>query len=118
MAKLQQNLLKNIPDNQLDPHVFDVVSGSTAIGPVTIDYSVDLSVPQVTFSVLLNGTNIGGGTLNTQNPSVTVGGSVSGFKASVTLTANFSASNITYALTACVPIIGCANYSGTLYSWA
>lgn len=120
MRELQkQNLLPKIGDNQLDPSAVNLDSGSITLGGVlTIAYTVDLSVPQVTFTVSISGTQIGGGTLNVTNPSVTVSGSYDGVKASLTLTANFSSDTVTYTLSLCVPIFGCTSYTGTLYSWS
>jgi hypothetical protein len=109
--------LAHIKDGQIDPKAFQQFCNSFSIGVLTINYCVDVSVPQVTFTVTLLGVQIGSGTLNAQNPTVTIGGSVSGFKAQVTLSADLSKKQITYDITLCVPIAGCKQFTGVLFSW-
>jgi len=109
--------LKHIPDNKLEKAALMTFCNSFSIGPVKVDYCLDLSVPEVRVEVYLLGVRIGGGTLNPSNPSVTIGGSVAGFKAEVTLTADFSAKQITYKVEVCAPIVGCTDYDGVLFSW-
>jgi len=109
--------LGHIQDGQIDKAALAQFCNSVTIGPVKINYCIDTAVPQITIDVYVSGTRIGGGTINTSNPTITIGGSVAGFKAEVTLTANFSAKNVTYSITVCVPIFGCTAYSGTLFSW-
>ncbi len=112
-----KNLLANVRDGQVDEASFQQFCNSFSVSALTIKYCLDLSIPQITIEVYLAGVRIGGGTINAQNPSITIGGSVAGFKAEVTLKADFSKDNVTYSITLCAPIVGCKNYSGTLFSW-
>jgi hypothetical protein len=114
---MEQNLLAHIEENRIDPTTLDQFCNSVTIGPVKINYCIDLTVPQITFEIYLAGVRIGGGTINTSNPTVTLGGSVDGFKAELTLTADFPGKKVTYKLTVCVPFFGCTTYEGTLFSW-
>jgi hypothetical protein len=106
-----------VKEGQLHPSALQQFCNSVSIGPFRIEYCLDLSVPQITIEVYLSGVQIGGGTINTQNPSITIGGSVSGFKAEVTVTADFNKRQATYNITLCAPIVGCTTYQGVLFSW-
>jgi hypothetical protein len=114
---MAQVTLAHIKEGHIDAAALAFWSNSIEIGPIRIEYSLDLSVPQIAFSVYLSGTRIGGGTINPTNPSVTVGGSVDGFKAEAKITADFAAKKATYDIDVIVPIIGHKHYSGTLFTW-
>lgn len=101
----------------LDEATFSQFCNSFSVGPVTIKYCVDLTVPQITVEVYVLGVRIGGGTINPSNPSITIGGSVAGFTVQATLTADFKARQLTYQIKVCVPVLGCKTYSGVLFSW-
>jgi hypothetical protein len=101
----------------IDEAAFSQFCNSFSVGPVRINYCVDLTVPQVTFEVYVVGVRIGGGTLNAANPTITIGGSVAGFTVEANLTVDFSARQITYSIRVCVPVLGCRTYSGVLFSW-
>jgi hypothetical protein len=109
--------LDHIQDNQLHESVFNLVSNSISIGPLTITYTVDLSIPQVTFTLSLAGVNIGGGTINPQHPCVTVGGGALGFKAEATLCVDPAKKQVTYNVQICAPFVGCKTFEGVLFSW-
>jgi hypothetical protein len=109
--------LDHIQDGQIHESVFNFVISSISFGPLTITYTLDLSIPQVTFTLTLAGINIGGGTINPQNPCVTIGGGAVGFKAEATLCVVPANKQITYNVQVCVPFLGCKTYQGILYSW-
>lgn len=109
--------LKHIQDNQIHESALQTFCNSISIGPVKVDYCLDLSVPQLTFQVFLAGVQIGSGTINPQNPCVTIGGSVAGFKAEVTLCIDPSKQQVTYEIEVCAPIVGCKKWAGVLFSW-
>ena len=118
IAPPTQDALSHIQEGQLSAAAAQQLSGSFSISILTINYTLDLTAQQITFNITLAGINIGGGTLNAQNPSVTLGGSGPlGSKAEVTLTANFKANNVTYNITLQPPLGSATNYSGTLFSW-
>lgn len=117
IKKAASNALAHIKDGQIDPKALQQFCNSFSVGPLTINYCIDPSGPQVTFTITLAGVKIGSGTLNAQTPTVTIGGSVAGFTAQVTLTADFSASQVTYDITLCAPIVGCTQHTGVLFSW-
>jgi len=87
-------------------------SGSITIGPIKIDYSWSLNPPEFDFTAYLLGVQIGSGTINAQNPSITVGGSVDGFKAEAKVTLGMNPLQIVIVLTICAPFVGC--YSKTI----
>ena len=109
--------LAHIKDEQAHESLFNQVCNSFSIGPLKIDYCVDLAIPQVTFSVFLAGIKIGGGTINPQHPCVTVGGGVAGFKAEATLCVDPAKKQVTYEIEICAPFVGCKKYKGVLFSW-
>lgn len=109
--------LSHIKEGQVHESSFQSFCNSFSISVLKIEYCVDLSIPQLTVNVYLAGIKIGGGTINPQNPSITIGGSALGFKAEVTLTADFNAQKVNYKIELCAPIVGCTSYSGTLFSW-
>ena len=112
-----KNTLAHVQDGQVDAKTLQQFCNSFSISALTIKYCLDLSVPEITIEIYLLGVKIGGGTINPTNPSITIGGSVAGFKAEVTLTADFTKNQITYKITLCAPIVGCTDYSGVLFSW-
>ena len=112
-----KNNLAHLKEGQLDPSAMQQFCNSFSVSVLTIKYCLDLAVPQITIEVYLAGIKIGGGTINTSNPSITIGGSALGFKAEVTLAADFSKNQATYKVTLCAPIVGCTDYSGVLFSW-
>ena len=93
------------------------ISGSKSFGPLTINYNIDLSVPQISASATLYGVSIGSVLINPSNPSATIGGSVGIAKAELTLTANFGSSELDYNVD--VEAFGHTIYSGSgkLFSW-
>ncbi|HEX6036408.1 hypothetical protein [Longimicrobium sp.] len=109
--------LAHVPDGHLAPAALQQYCNSFSLGPITIQYCVDPGVPQVTYTVTLLGVSIGSGVLDTNDPSVTLGGSVAGFKAQITLAASFTEDQVTYDITLCTPFGGCTEYSGVLFSW-
>ena len=118
ITSAKTDALEHIQEGQISAAAAQQLSGHFSISILTINYTLDLSVPQITFNITLGGINIGGGTLNTQNPAVTIGGSGPfGSKAEVTLTANFKSNNVTYNITLQPPFGSATTYTGTLFSW-
>ncbi len=109
--------LAHIPEGHLHATVFESYCNSYSQGPIKIEYCVDLSIPQVSVAVYLVSVRIGGGTIDPSHPSITIGGGVAGFKAEVTLTADFGAKHLKYKIDLCAPLVGCKTYNGTLFSW-
>ncbi len=91
------------------------ITGSKTFGPLTINYNVDLSIPQVQITVLLYGVVIGQATINKAHPTVQLGGSIGIAKAEVDLTLN--GNEIDYKID--VEAFGKTIYSGSgvLFSW-
>lgn len=109
--------LDHIQDNQLHDSALSQFCNSLTLGPLKIDYCVDLAVPQVTFQVYLANVKIGGGTLNPDHPCVEIGGGALGFKAEVELCIDVPGRQVTYDITVCAPFKGCKSYKGILFSW-
>ncbi len=114
-TKMAQRLA-HIKDGHFNVAALQFFDNSISVGPIRIDYQLDLTVPQITFSVYLAGVRIGGGTINPTNPSVTVGGSVDGFKAEATITADFAAKKATYHIDLETPFSS-NTFDGTLFTW-
>ncbi|MDI1256336.1 MAG: hypothetical protein PSV16_09555 [Flavobacterium sp.] len=93
------------------------IAGSKSFGPLTVNYNIDLSIPQISVSATLYGVSIGSAVINRQDPSVTLGGNVGFAKAELTLTANFDANELDYSVD--VEAFGHTIYSGSgrLFSW-
>jgi hypothetical protein len=107
--------LPHIQDGQLSADVFAATCYSWSAGPLTVQCCVDLSVPNVTVTVTLAGVTIGRAVLDPQHTSATIGGSVAGFKAEVTLTVDFTAATLTISAEVCAPFVGCKDYSTTIH---
>lgn len=111
------DILAHIPENQLSADVFETFCNSVSIGPVKISFCVDTSTPRITVDIYLSGTRIGGGVLDPQHTTITVGGGIAGVRAEVKLEADFAKKRITYEIKVCLPVIGCRKLTGTLFSW-
>jgi len=109
--------LDHIQDNEIHESALSSFCNSLSIGPLKVEYCVDLTIPQVTFEVYLAGIKIGGGTINPDHPCVKVGGGAVGFKAQVELCLDVAKQQVTYDITVCVPILGCKDHKGVLFSW-
>ena len=114
---MKETVLEHIEEGYLDPIIFQQVSSSFSWGPVKIIFDIDIDKPEIRVKVKLAGTKIGSGTLNPKKTTITIGGSVSGFKAEVKLKADFPKQKLTYKIEVCVPLLGCKNKKGTLVSW-
>ncbi|MDR6966637.1 hypothetical protein J2X31_000635 [Flavobacterium arsenatis] len=93
------------------------ISGSKSFGPLTLNYNIDLSIPQISASATLYGVSIGSVVINPNSPSATIGGNVGIAKAELTLTANFQSNELDYNVD--VEAFGHTIYSGSgkLFSW-
>ena len=93
------------------------ISGSKTWGPLTVNYSLDITVPQVTASASLYGHTIDNIVLNPQNPKDNIGGSIGIAKAEVILTADFTKKEIDYDVD--VEIFGHKLFdnTGVLFTW-
>lgn len=109
--------LRHIEDFQIDEAAFLQYCNHFSVGPLKIDYCVDLTVPRVTFSVFLAGVRIGGGTIDRSEPCVKVGGGAGGFKAEVELCLDLDRKRVVYQIELCAPIVGCRDHKGVLFSW-
>ena len=117
VVSASKNTLSNIQEGQIHESAFQQFCNSFSVSVLTIKYCVDLSVPQISVEIYLSGVKIGGGTINPSNPTITIGGGALGFKAEVTLSADFSKDQVSYKITLCAPFVGCKDYSGILFSW-
>lgn len=85
-----------------------------SIGPLTITACLDISVPSVSVTATLFGTTIASCTLSTSSPGCTIGGSVDGFTAEVTLGFQTNPLAITISGQVCAPLVGCKSFSTTI----
>ncbi|HVR97336.1 MAG TPA: hypothetical protein VMW27_12025 [Thermoanaerobaculia bacterium] len=109
--------LRHIKDDQVSESFFQSFSNSFSVGPLKINYTVDLAIQQVTFQVYLVGIQIGSATINPQHPCATVGGGALGLKAEATLCIDPPKKKVTYDVEVCAPFSGCRKWAGTLFSW-
>jgi len=107
--------LPHIQEGQLSDSVFAETCYSWSFGPLSVSVCVDLSVPDISVTVTLLGVTIGKVVLNPQNTSATIGGSVAGFKAEVTFTADFTAETLTISAEVCAPFVGCKDAGTTIH---
>ena len=87
---------------------------SWSFGPLTVTVGASLNPPELSVNVTLLGVSLGSCTLTLQNPSCTVGGSVDGFKAELTLTLGTNPLSITIKGTLCAPFVGCKSFEKTI----
>ena len=85
-----------------------------SIGVLSVQACIDTSVPSVSLTVTLAGFQLANCTLSPSNPSCTVGGSVDGFKAEVSITFDPNAPSITISGQLCAPFVGCKSFSVTI----
>jgi hypothetical protein len=83
-------------------------------GPLTIKACLDTSVPSVSVTVTLLGTTIGSCTLSPSSPGCTIGGSIDGFKAEITLALETDPWALQISGQVCAPIAGCKSFSVTV----
>lgn len=106
--------LTHIQEGQLDERAFSQICNTWGVGPLSIEFCYDLSVPRISVTVKLLGAILGTCSIDPSNPQCTLGGSVAGFKAEVTIHVNFDQKTITLTVELCAPVIGCVDYSPTL----
>lgn len=111
MATTDQNLLTAAHIDEM----FASPSGHINVGPITINYSVSLTPPQVVVTASLMGKQIGSITLNPQHPTLTLGGSVGPFTVKITFTVDFPARTLNYDIVLKAPIVGSKEYKGSIH---
>lgn len=75
----------------------------------------DVQGDNVHIEVTLMGIKIGGGTINKDHPSITIGGGALGFKAEVTITLNLNPISLKFCGKVCAPLAGCKSGCTTLH---
>jgi hypothetical protein len=116
-AAAPADTLSHIHEEEVSHSLFDQIRGDWSWGPLTIRWIIDTSAKSITVDVVLKGSVIGTGTLDSNHTSVKIGGGVSKFKAEVTLTADFNKRELDYSAELCAPVVGCAHKSGRLATW-
>lgn len=91
-------------------------SGSKSFGPLTINYDLNTSIPQITVKATLFGISVGSGVINPSNPSITLGGHIGNSKATITLTVDFNRKELDYDVSINLGGIS-SNWKGTLFTW-
>ena len=93
------------------------ISGTKSIGPLTLTYHIDLSIPQIAAHATLYNIPIGSILINPQHPSARIGGDTGIAKAEIVLTADFASRSVGYNIDA--EILDNVIYTGqgTLFSW-
>jgi hypothetical protein len=109
--------LRYIHHTQIDETTLQNFYHNFSVGPLAIDYRIDVAVLQITAQIYLLGVRIGSETIDVQNTSVEIEGSITDFKAQVILTASFPLKTLNYDIKISTPHIECKDYSGILFSW-
>lgn len=93
------------------------ISGTKSIGPLTLAYQIDLSIPQIAAQATLHNVPIGSIVVNPQQPTAKIGGDIGIAKAKIILTADFASRSAGYNID--LEILDHVIYStqGTLFSW-
>jgi hypothetical protein len=104
-------------NSEKEPPMSDITGTTSVGGGVSIKYDVNPSVPQVQVSLIFEGVTLGSATLNESEATASLGGTVAGTTCKATITANFSAENVTYSVTLDSPVSKKKTYSGTVVSW-
>ena len=107
--------LEHIQQGQLDERTFSQICNTWAVGPLLIEFCYDLHAPSVSATIKLLGATLGTCSINPSKPQCTLGGSVDGFKAEVTIRVNFDQKIITITAELCAPFAGCKDYSHTIH---
>lgn len=103
--------LRHIEEGRLPESALQQMCTNFGVGPLSIQVCVDLSNLTATASVSLLGVNLGTVVLTPNNSSVTLGGSVDGFKAEVTIQVDFGTGAVAVTAELCAPFVGCKDYS-------
>ncbi len=93
------------------------LKGSQSFGPLTINYDLDISVPQLSVNGSVFGTSIGHVVLNKDQSSATLGGNVGIAKAEVKITADFDTKEVDYSVDVESFVKTIYKGSGTLFTW-
>jgi hypothetical protein len=95
----------------------NVHSGTINLGPLTINWNLDLSIPRFIADATLHGISLGHVVLDTSNPNAKIGGNIGIADAEVDLTADFTKKQVDYH--AIVSIFGhkLIDKSGVLATW-
>ncbi len=84
---------------------------------LVLNWQFTSSAVQVTLTLEtpVGSATLGSATIDPSNPTVTIGGSVGGFKAEATLSFNFSTLVLSFSAQVCAPFLGCKSASGSLH---
>lgn len=100
----------DLREGELDSRILDQHCISWGVGLLRYDACVDLSVPEADVSVYLAGVKIAKVTLNRDQLSVDVGGSVDGLKAVGKIRLELDPLLVVIDTELCVPVLRCKKY--------
>lgn len=109
------DLLAHIEEGQLDETVFSRVCFTWGVGPLSVELCCDLSVPSVSAIAKLLGVTVGTCSIDTQHQHCKLSGSVSGFKAEVTIDVDLHERVISLAAVLCAPTASCKTYNHQIH---
>lgn len=109
------DLLAHIEEGQLDETVFSRVCTTWGVGPLSVELCYDLSASSVSVTAKLLGVTVGTCLIEPQHQHCKLSGSVSGFKAEVTIDVDFPQRVISLAVILCSPTVGCKNYNHQIH---
>lgn len=102
------------PGNEADQaalrEMLRTYQGSWGAGPLVLEYTIDLPGLTAKGRVLLSGMEIGSFELRPDEQRITIGGSVDGFKAELTITLNFDPFRMTVKGELAAPFVDSAKY--------
>lgn len=108
--------LPDIQAGQLPPNALTTTCHTWTVGPLTIEGCIDTQADVVTGSVSLLGVTLDHFTLDANEVTDTIGGSIGDFKAEATVTVDIHHHTWSIAAELCAPIVGCKDYSSK-HTW-
>jgi len=97
--------------------IANIHSGSLNLGPLTINWNLDISVPQIVADATIHGTSVGHVVINKANPTATLGGNTGLGEAEAVLTADFTKKQVDYQAVVKILGIKILDKNGVLLTW-
>ena len=108
------DLLTHISDDSYHASVLSHHCQTISVGPVKASFCFDTSPIAVAVDVSIFGISIAHCAMSNAHPSCTIGGSSHGVKAELVLTLDIPTKTLHYALTVCLPFVGCTTKKGII----
>ncbi len=107
--------LAHLKEHEVEAAVFSQHCINWSVYVLSIRACIDVSVPSASVEVDILGSSIGKCVLDPAHPICTIGGSIAGFKAEVTL--DIKGDCLAVQAEVCAPIVGCKKWAHNLFCW-